>query len=153
MKRKILCISVVEKDNELYARFEINPFFEDHDSFRRCLIGIQILKTSDPNELIKDSDFYDVTVMWVGVVIATIADQNTESPLRTNILYPSIYKGKYVLRMDRVNQGDFYNKTFCCDMKLPEKEKMSVEIQSDEYLSKIGRIICKYLPLGPFEDV
>ena len=153
MKRKILCISVVEKDDGLYARFETNPFFEDGDSFRRSLTGVQTLKTYDPDELVKDSDFYNVTVMWVGVVIAVMADNIDKKTSRNNILYPCVYENRYVLRMDRTKKEDFKNKKFCCDLKLPDKEKITDEIQTDEYLSKLGRIICKYLPLGPFDNI
>lgn len=146
-QRKMLYISTHKKDDAFFVLFELGNYYRRRD---RAVVAEQALTTFNSKELLADPLFYqrmiDYVVTGVEVEITELL-QDKEYPC--HLLYPFFRNAKDVLRKDR----EFYkadSKRIFCDELIVEKQKWENLHKNDQFKSKVARIICKHLPLGPF---
>ena len=146
-KRKMMYISTHLNGANFLLRFELEDYYRRRD---RAIVAEQELKDFDADRLAADPLFYERMIGYIMIGIGCEIDgliNNERYPCQ--ILYPFFREEKDVLRLDREMYAYNTGRTLCID--LPFQYTAVKNFVDDEVLkSKIGRIICKYLPLGPF---
>ncbi len=146
----MLYISTHQNECDYILRFELQDYYRRRD---RSVVAEQQLDTFEANILVNDPLFYERMIDYIITGIGCEIDGligGDKYPCQ--ILYPFFRNSKDVLRLDREYYLYKKERQLCKELCFQYSDAKALG-EDNMLKSKIGRIICQYLPLGPFPHI